>query len=139
MPKDRWKEARTQSSMDRHPNIQKPRRNGQELRDAASLIQTACVSKSSSLLVPFSGQLSQEHVVTSLLLTSPGSAKVYPRTDPVAIGLIVSPNHQRCLLGRSHKCLGQNNSLKHSGCYSVPQTQEEAQAVAQAELCSANG
>ncbi|CAK9086331.1 unnamed protein product [Durusdinium trenchii] len=32
-----------------------------------------------------------------------GSAKVYPRTDPVAIGLIVSPNHQRCLLGRSHK------------------------------------
>lgn len=33
----------------------------------------------------------------------PGGAKVYPRTDPVAIGLIVSPDHQRCLLGRSHK------------------------------------
>mmetsp|Transcript_30520 Transcript_30520/g.37454 ORF Transcript_30520/g.37454 Transcript_30520/m.37454 type:complete len:234 (+) Transcript_30520:232-933(+) len=33
----------------------------------------------------------------------PAGAKVYPRTDPVAIGLIVSPDHQRCLLGRSHR------------------------------------
>jgi len=32
-----------------------------------------------------------------------GGGKVYPRTDPVAIGLIVSPDEQRCLLGRSHR------------------------------------
>mmetsp|Transcript_94026 Transcript_94026/g.166515 ORF Transcript_94026/g.166515 Transcript_94026/m.166515 type:complete len:363 (-) Transcript_94026:60-1148(-) len=32
-----------------------------------------------------------------------GSGKTYPRTDPVAIGLIVSPDGTRCFLGRSHK------------------------------------
>lgn len=32
-----------------------------------------------------------------------GSAKSYPRTDPVAIGLIVSSDGRRCLLGRGHK------------------------------------
>lgn len=32
-----------------------------------------------------------------------GTAKVYPRTDPVAIGLILSPDGRRILLGRSHK------------------------------------
>jgi len=32
-----------------------------------------------------------------------GSGKIYPRTDPVAIGLILSSDGQRCLLGRSHK------------------------------------
>ncbi|CAE8666654.1 unnamed protein product [Polarella glacialis] len=32
-----------------------------------------------------------------------GTAKVYPRTDPVAIGLIESPDGLRCLLGRGHR------------------------------------
>merc|ERR1712178_630839 len=30
-----------------------------------------------------------------------GSGKLYPRTDPVAIGLILSPDGTKCLLGRS--------------------------------------
>ena len=38
--------------------------------------------------------------------TSVEGGKVYPRTDPVAIGLIVSADEQRCLLGRSHRPLG---------------------------------
>jgi len=32
-----------------------------------------------------------------------GGAKVYPRTDPVAIGLILSPDGSKCLLGRGAK------------------------------------
>jgi len=32
-----------------------------------------------------------------------GSGKLYPRTDPVAIGLIVSPDGRRCLLGRGRQ------------------------------------
>jgi len=32
-----------------------------------------------------------------------GSSKLYPRTDPVAIGLITSPDGERCLLGRGQK------------------------------------
>mmetsp|Transcript_53508 Transcript_53508/g.148355 ORF Transcript_53508/g.148355 Transcript_53508/m.148355 type:complete len:357 (-) Transcript_53508:59-1129(-) len=32
-----------------------------------------------------------------------GTGKLYPRTDPVAIGLIVSKDGQRCLLGRGPK------------------------------------
>eukprot|EP00439_Symbiodinium_sp_Y106_P030368 s847_g3.t1 len=33
-----------------------------------------------------------------------GTAKVYPRTDPVAIGLILSPDGRRILLGRGGSC-----------------------------------
>lgn len=36
-------------------------------------------------------------------LAQNGMSKVYPRTDPVAIGLIISPDGRRVLLGRSSK------------------------------------
>ena len=64
------------------------------------------------------------HQVPSISIRFQGfqGAKVYPRTDPVAIGLIVSPDHQRCLLGRSHKQLEQRtvqNYLEISKWYQM--------------------